>query len=81
MRVTRIDQLREQSVLVLDDLRRAPELHTALVHVVHDEDEGLRVLREIADSDVLLVATVIGERQRLVIEDLRNPGGPPRCWM
>ena len=38
------------------------------VRVVHQEDERLRVLREVAERDVLAVAAEVGEAERVLVE-------------
>ena len=66
--ISGVNQFRQQGFVTLDDLRRTPKLRAALPHVVHDENVGARVLGEIARSDVLPVATIVRESQRLVVE-------------
>ena len=64
----RHQRLRQRRV-VIDDARLAPDLDAAAVRIVHHEDMRLRVLREIALRDVLPVAAVVGERDRVLVED------------
>ena len=75
--IARLHQFREKGCVALDDLRRTPKLRPALVHVVHDKNEGARILRKISGGDVLPITAVIGESQRLIVECAK--GGPPRC--
>src|SRR6266849_8344581 len=44
--------------------------------VVHQEDVGLRVFGEVSLGDVLPVAAVIGERQRVLVQNLDEAFGP-----
>lgn len=47
--------------------------------VIHQEDERLGVLRQIAERDVLPIAAKVGKAQSLVIDlPVRKPGEPPR---
>jgi hypothetical protein len=40
------------------------------VDIIHHEDIGLRILREVSFGDVLPVAAVIRERQRVLVQNL-----------
>src|SRR5262249_2614302 len=55
------------SLLALD-ARAPPDLDAPLLGVVHQEDERLRVLRQVVDADVLPVALEVVERERLLVE-------------
>lgn len=44
----------QQFFVILDDLGTAPEFDPSPARIVHEKDEGERVLREIAGRDVLL---------------------------
>jgi len=58
-----------QRRIAFDDRRLAPEFHALAVRVVHQEDEGLRVFRQIAERNVLAVAAEVGEAERLLVDD------------
>src|ERR1035437_5305833 len=51
-------------------MRFAPDLHPAAMGIIDQEDIGLGGFQEVALGDVLPVAAVIGERQRVFV---RNP--------
>src|SRR5262249_28605087 len=58
----------EQCRIVLDDAGTAPDLYPPPLGIVHQEEEGAVVAGEVAGGDVLPVAAVVGEGQRLVVE-------------
>src|SRR5215471_1105470 len=61
--------------VVLDHTRATPDLDPALPRVVHEEQEGAIVLRQIAERDVLPVASEVDEAERLVVEDAEKSRG------
>jgi hypothetical protein len=48
---------------------------------IEQEQIGAVVSGKVADGDVLPVAGVVGEPQRVLVTTLMKPFGPPRCWM
>ena len=65
-------EAREQRGIVLHHAGAAPQLHAPALRVVHDEDEGLGVLGQVAGGDVLAVALEVGEAQRVLVEDAQE---------
>ena len=59
----------------------AEDFETGLGGVVHEDEGYAVVVLEVAGGDVLLVAAKVGEGDGLVVEDVDEAGGPPRCWM
>jgi hypothetical protein len=43
------------------------------MRIIHDEDIGLRIFREVALRDVLPVAAVVGEGDGFLVEDFDEP--------
>ena len=52
----------------------APQFDAAAVNVVHQEDECLRIFRQIPQADELLVATKISEAECLIVDDFQETG-------
>ena len=73
-RIVRVTQAIQQLGVILDHPGGAPQLDPLLVGVIHQEDERLRVLRQVAERDVLAVAAEVGEGQRLVVQHLQKAG-------
>ncbi len=65
----------EELLVVFHDLRASPELDASTIRVVHEEDERLRVLLQVAHRDVLPIAAEVGERERALVEHLEEALG------
>ena len=60
--------------VLLVNLRVAENLQAGLVGVIHEEEGDAAVVLEVAEGDVLLVATEIREADELRIQDLYEAG-------
>ena len=58
----------QQRRIVVDHARLAPDLHAAAMRIIHQEICALRFSAEVALGDVLPVAAVVGERQRVLVQ-------------
>ena len=58
-----------QCGIVFHHARLAPDLHAAAVRIIHHENMGFRILRQIALGDVLPVTAVIGKRDGVLVDD------------
>ena len=56
--------------IAVDHPRVSPQFDAAAGGVVDQEQESAGILRQIAERDVLLVAAVVGEGQRRLVDDL-----------
>ena len=72
--VRRVAELLLQVRVPLDHPGGAPHLHPPAIRVVHQEEERLRVLGQVAQGDVLAVAAEVGEPERVVVDHLEEPG-------
>ena len=72
--VRRVAELLQQGRVPLDHAGGAPHLHPPAVRVVHQEEERLRVLGQVAQRDVLAVAAEVGEAERVLVDHLQEPG-------
>ena len=63
----------EEFGIALHHAGAPPDLHPPALRVVHDENEGLAVLGEVAGGDVLAVALEVGEAQRALVDDAHEP--------
>ena len=62
----------KQRRIVGHDTRAAPQLDAAALRVVHHEDVGAWIVGEVAGGDVLPVALVVGESQRVLVDDAQE---------
>ena len=69
-----VSQGLDQPGIPLDHPSRAPDLDPPPLGVVHQEEERPRVLREVAQRDVLAVAAEVGEGERPLVQDLQEAG-------
>ena len=53
---------------IVGHARTAPDLDATLVRIVHEEQERLVILGEVAGRDILAVAGIIGEGERVIVE-------------
>ena len=67
---------KRQAAIVLDQLSFAPDFHPLPLRMVDREEDGLGVLREIAEGDVLLVAGIVGESEGVPVEGMNEPLRP-----
>src|SRR6266702_366542 len=58
----------EQRRITLDHPRPAPELHSPPLRIVHREEEGPLVLGEVAEGDILPIASKVGEAEPALVE-------------
>lgn len=79
-RVGGVGEARQQLRVALHDPRLAPQLHAARLRVIHEEDEGLRILLQVSGRDELPVAAESAKASVRLSSGLRKPFGPPRCW-
>ncbi len=66
---------RRQLGVVGNHARLAPDLHAPPVGVVHQKNEGARILRQISRRDVLPVAGEVGKGQRRLVDDVEEALG------
>src|SRR5262249_60920762 len=74
-RVALRPQSGEKPVIACQDASAPPELHASAARVVHDEDEGLAVLRQVAGSDVLAGGPEISGTPRAVLNNTAKTWG------
>ena len=68
------EQAGDERGVMLDHAGGAPDLHAPPIGVVHQKNQGARVLLEIARGDVLAVAAEIGEGERRLVEHAQEAG-------
>ena len=59
-------------VVTFDNAPATPQFNAHEIGVVHQEDERPRIFGEVAERDVLAVAPVVGEAQRLAVQDFEE---------
>jgi len=70
--VVGIHDTRHQVRIVFDELRAPPDLEPLTVRVVHEKETRAIVFGEVAHRDVLAVAGVLDEGERLAVQDLQE---------
>ena len=60
-RILRVSQLFDKITIPFNDARLTPESNATTVSVIHQEDEGQRILGQVAQRDVLPIAAEVGE--------------------